>query len=588
MKNKQNITGQIGRIFVHNNGFLIARIIKSSHKEHSTFSFKGFTPDVVNTTDVIRITSGVFENTDYGMQLEKGHLIKISQTDIGKTEDSPQESPAPKDEKAALKKIVLTQQQIDCIEAAKQGTDVKIKAYAGTGKTATLVEIAKVLPGRGLYLAYNKAIQLDAVQKFPKTVDCKTAHAIAYRYLYSHIHGRVETLNPLTILSYGNIKALPDCQPYELAFLVIKALRLFCNSAADNINLALLSHPDLSIFEENISGLEYIRDKAWEYWQAATQPNSRLPIEHDFYLKWYQLNHPTLDKRYQYILFDECQDANPVITDILLKQSCQKICVGDEHQKIYTWRGAINAYNNFTGKDYYLSRSFRFGTVIAELANVILKLQGEKTPLIGDPNIKSFWQPSKPTLYTNLCRTNVGILLRIIDNIKQKLHVIGGTAEMVNLAKSGFALYQGRKEEIKHNKIRGFKDWAALKKFRQDFEDPDIAFLVTVIERYQDHFGDIIDQVENACYVKEDQADIVFSTIHKAKGREWHNVVLADDFTLFEKTKPIDELLEEYPEEFNLLYVAITRAQYKLHLELTAFRFIKTLQEKLGVNASSN
>ena len=64
---------------------------------------------------------------------------------------------------------------------------------------------------------------------------------------------------------------------------------------------------------------------------------------------------------------------------ILLKQSCQKICVGDEHQQIYTWRGAINAYSNFTGKDYYLSRSFRFGTVIAELANVILKLQGEKS-----------------------------------------------------------------------------------------------------------------------------------------------------------------------------------------------------------------
>jgi len=101
--------------------------------------------------------------------------------------------------------------------------------------------------------------------------------------------------------------------------------------------------------------------------------------------------------------------------------------------------------------------------VIAELADVILTLQGEKTLLIGDPNIKSFWQPSKPKLYTNLCRTNFGISLRIIDNIKQKLHVVGGTAEMVNLVKSGFSLYQGRKEEIKHNKIRGFKDWAALK-----------------------------------------------------------------------------------------------------------------------------
>jgi hypothetical protein len=41
---------------------------------------------------------------------------------------------------------------------ALQGKDLKIKAFAGSGKTSTLVAIAKELQGRGLYLAYNKAI----------------------------------------------------------------------------------------------------------------------------------------------------------------------------------------------------------------------------------------------------------------------------------------------------------------------------------------------------------------------------------------------------------------------------------------------
>ena len=173
---------------------------------------------------------------------------------------------------------------------------------------------------------------------------------------------------------------------------------------------------------------------------------------------------------------------------------------------------------------------------------------------------------------------------------KQSLHVVGGTEEMVNLAKSGFALYQERKKEITHSKIKAFKDWKALKKFSRDFDDPEIGFLVKVVECYLDGLGHIIHQIENAHYVKEDQAEIVFSTIHKAKGREWHNVRLADDFTLFEKAQmkermdPLqayEELLEEYPEEFNLLYVAITRAQYDLHLEIAPAQFMNDLQSTL-------
>lgn len=33
------------------------------------------------------------------------------------------------------------------------------------------------------------------------------------------------------------------------------------------------------------------------------------------------------------------------IMDVLLSQSCGKILVGDPHQQIYTFRGAVNALN---------------------------------------------------------------------------------------------------------------------------------------------------------------------------------------------------------------------------------------------------
>lgn len=37
--------------------------------------------------------------------------------------------------------------------------------------------------------------------------------------------------------------------------------------------------------------------------------------------------------------------SNSVIMDVLLSQRCGKILVGDPHQQIYTFRGAVNALN---------------------------------------------------------------------------------------------------------------------------------------------------------------------------------------------------------------------------------------------------
>lgn len=35
----------------------------------------------------------------------------------------------------------------------------------------------------------------------------------------------------------------------------------------------------------------------------------------------------------------------PAIMDVLLSQRCGKILVGDPHQQIYTFKGAVNALN---------------------------------------------------------------------------------------------------------------------------------------------------------------------------------------------------------------------------------------------------
>jgi len=131
----------------------------------------------------------------------------------------------------------------------------------------------------------------------------------------------------------------------------------------------------------------------------------------------YQLSNPDLSSVYDFILFDECQDTNPVLLDILLKQKCQKIYVGDEHQQIYSWRGSINSFAKLGGEVCYLSRSFRFGNEISRLANIIIAAKNEAQLLCGSASIESKLVVNKLTApFTVLCRTNARIIPKLVRN----------------------------------------------------------------------------------------------------------------------------------------------------------------------------
>ena len=47
--------------------------------------------------------------------------------------------------------------------------------------------------------------------------------------------------------------------------------------------------------------------------------------------------------QYDVLLLDEAQDMNPAMLDVCLKQVKPKLVVGDSHQQIYRFRGAVYA-----------------------------------------------------------------------------------------------------------------------------------------------------------------------------------------------------------------------------------------------------
>ena len=72
-------------------------------------------------------------------------------------------------------------------------------------------------------------------------------------------------------------------------------------------------------------------------------------ITFDSIRKITQINHwckDYIDKNYDLIFIDEAQDFDPIMLEILLKDTTiPKIFVGDTRQAIYEWRGCINSFD---------------------------------------------------------------------------------------------------------------------------------------------------------------------------------------------------------------------------------------------------
>ncbi|MBN0524134.1 DNA helicase, partial [Pseudomonas aeruginosa] len=81
---------------------------------------------------------------------------------------------------------------------------ILVRAFAGTGKTTTLVGFAKANPTlRILYLCYNSSVEKAAKGKFPRNVVCKTAHSLAHAvYGIQYAHKKTKNLR-LTDIARG-------------------------------------------------------------------------------------------------------------------------------------------------------------------------------------------------------------------------------------------------------------------------------------------------------------------------------------------------------------------------------------------------
>lgn len=214
--------------------------------------------------------------------------------------------------------------------------DLVINAVAGSGKTTTLIEYAKSrLPkSKILYLAFNKTVKTEAIQKFMAAgvtnVKVETAHSLAFDHIVKHSRYKVGA----DYKSYEwsdmlGIKTGDRHADFILASHVSKFISFFCNSKAAKVQdiryIDVITDAKAKTFVQNF----YSQIEKYTREALAKMDKGEITVTHDFYLKKFQLSHPAL--AYDYILFDEGQDASAAMLDVFLKQQSIKsllaICI---------------------------------------------------------------------------------------------------------------------------------------------------------------------------------------------------------------------------------------------------------------------
>ncbi|HTL80878.1 MAG TPA: 3'-5' exonuclease, partial [Bacteroidia bacterium] len=436
-----------------------------------------------------------------------------------------------------------------------------------------------------LYLAFNKSVKLEAQRKFLeaglKNVQIETAHSLAYKQIvFKHKYKvrvagyKTHEIVDLLGLSGGEERHTE----YILANHILRFISYYCNS--DKTDIAQLNYretiSDRKALQFVNSFYSYILNKTADL--LSKMDKGEIEITHDFYLKKFQLSAPLLD--FDFILFDEGQDASAAMLDIFLKQSATKVIVGDTHQQIYGWRYAVNSLEKTDFQNYFLSTSFRFPPDIAILAMKMLELKTKVNPGFVPVQVNGAGNNSEIRSKAIIARTNLGLLRSAIEHVSSGVPVsrlyFEGNIYSYTYAEDGASLYDvlnlynGKRHLIRDALIKKMRSMDELAEYVEKTEDAQMKMMKEIVEDYGNEIPGILKRLKEKHVENDDkhQAELIFSTVHRCKGMEYDEVELMPDFITDSKIDKMKNDSKNNPlslpkinEEINLLYVAVTRTR---------------------------
>jgi len=470
-----------------------------------------------------------------------------------------------------------------------------ISALAGSGKTFTLVNSMKLIPKKEkcLFIAFNKSIVEELTEKLKDRPNCtiRTVHSLGLSFLQNNLDVHIDVdeykynsflrANIGRLSSIENINELPKDELNEYLGRIISIINFSrlnlaqsvneIRSVASNYSIPIENDEDDVAFKclkwgkENVTTIDYT-DMVW------------LPFE---------LSLKPVANKYDWIFFDECQDASVAGIKLFLrcfKRGTRFVAAGDRNQCINMFAGASEEafdfmcnYQNTTV--FPLPISYRCDRKIIEMAQDIVpdimhRDDADEGIVVTDcftSSIKDgdmvLSRTKSPLfrLYTKLLRRGRKCFIKGQDGVDGLIELLNlSEQEELNpeLDKAGVfsELYEHMfKERNKLLTKRGITiEDATVSPYIMNIYDSISALIILgdLCHNSREELRELLDKIQNS-----EPEGICLSTIHKAKGLEADNV-----YILCRSSMPMSKAKKDWEkiEETNLIYVAYTRAKHKL------------------------
>jgi DNA helicase-2/ATP-dependent DNA helicase PcrA len=466
--------------------------------------------------------------------------------------------------------------------ATRETSDhILIEGVAGCGKTTTIIEATQFCAEPVMFLAFAKA-NADDVKGKILVGEAKTLNSLGNKMWWMNCRGARMDIDKLDKICHMLMS--PE-QQRKYGYLTRRIIQ-----TAKYSGVGLDGRPEPQNFEHFITNGDWDIDDA-EVSQVAelvckvfvTSVSDMSTYDFDdqiygpIFHRWDFPNFGT-------VLVDEAQDLNRIqhlFVEELVKAGCRLIAVGDRHQAIYAFRGALtNSMDELKAQfkmyELPLSVCYRCPTsVISEAQKFVPHIQARPGAPEGyvlhrskaetalgddDPDIKD------PELFPDdwliLCRNNAPLFSCIMRHVRArkpcrvKSNVLDGLASFI------------KKFRTDSPQMLLMKVAAWLEKERLAAEAKGLDWKIAALEDkantlnfLAEGFSTVSQMLDLLRTLQEGKVGPIFSTIHRAKGLEAEHVYfLRPDLVPGWWIKEKEALQQEY----NLRYVAVTRAKQSL------------------------
>lgn len=468
-----------------------------------------------------------------------------------------------------------------------------INALAGSGKTSTIVNAVKLIPStcNALFIAFNKEIVKELEKKLAgvKNVQVKTLHSLGLLMIRRNLGTNIE-IDEYKYRTFikKNIKQLSSAdfdkmttklmQQYTDNVIQLCDLGRYNLAQCEKDLLQVSARHDIPIIDDECNAV--LNVMKW-----GRENTTSIDFTDMVWLP-YELTLNPIGLQYDYIFIDECQDLNAAQRELFLRcfrRGTRFIAVGDKKQAIYSFAGAdaesfAKLQNLPNTTTLPLPISYRCPKKVVNLANQFVDTMEcrEGAPdgeIVHNVSIKDIHdgdmvlcRTKMPLikLYMHYLRMGVKSYVRGQDIGLNLLRMVDKTEQIVlnvSLQKDGvFArLYDDLFEERNRLMIKRGMDLEDATLSNQIMNKYDSIKVLEILAEGLTSARDLHDRIEN---VFAESADgVCLSTIHKAKGLEANNVYILCKTLMPSRLATQDW---EKEQEQNLMYVAYTRAKYKL------------------------